>query len=89
MVCQTHLNFELSKIGDKSLNVPQMDRRKLSEVSDIASQIDSLINNLNTSNNEVIKPSSPCKLVKLPYSLTTFNFALQQSKLYFILVYNI
>ncbi|OXA59855.1 EH domain-binding protein 1-like protein 1 isoform X2 [Folsomia candida] len=47
--------------GDKSLNVPQMDRRKLSEVSDIASQIDSLINNLNTSNNEVIKPSSPSK----------------------------
>ncbi len=44
--------------GDKSLNIPLLDQRKLSEVSDIASQIDSLINNLNDAN-AVTKPSSP------------------------------
>jgi len=42
--------LEADEDGDKSLNVPSLDQRKLSQVSDIASQIDSLINNLHDPN---------------------------------------
>lgn len=50
-------------LGDKSLAVPSVDKRKLSEVSNIiASQMDSLINSMN--DNDSLLLNSPCKCYK-------------------------
>jgi len=75
----------LNCIGDKSLSVPSVDKRKLSEVSNIiASQMDSLINSMSEDDGLLVK--SPSKLS--PGKKSNFKICSNKYVKYAIITWN-